>query len=152
MKIEDLLLTQYSETQAKAKSGQGNGPEFAKTLAEAVGSASPSSTVSGTSATDSLLEASMLGRIMATATKGAEPVEQIEKALGLLDQFSSALADPSQTLKQIAPLADDLEAESAKLGRLSEELPDNAGLKALLNETAVLAGVEAAKFKRGDYI
>ena len=79
-------------------------------------------------------------------------MDQIEKALGLLDQFSTALADPTQTLKQVAPLADDLEAESLKLGRLSQELPGNSGLKALLNETAVLAGVEAAKFKRGDYV
>jgi hypothetical protein len=152
VKIEDLLLTQYAETPTKNKAGQTDGQEFAKTLAQAVGSTSSSTTVSGTNATASLMEASMLGRIMATGTKGVEPVEQIEKALGLLDQFSMALSDPSRTLKQVAPLVEDLEAESVKLGRLSQELSGDNGLKALLNETAVLAGVEAAKFKRGDYV
>ncbi|MDY6852901.1 MAG: hypothetical protein SV487_12605, partial [Thermodesulfobacteriota bacterium] len=77
---------------------------------------------------------------------------RMEQALGLLDRYAQALADPSQSLKQVSSLVRDLEQEADKLAHLSQSLPQDHGLKGSLDQTAVLAAVEAAKFNRGDYI
>jgi len=69
-----------------------------------------------------------------------------------MDRYAVALGDEARTLKDLAPLADDLGQEADRLSRLSHKLKESDPLKGLSNEAAVLATVEAMKFKRGDYV
>ncbi|MDR1872696.1 MAG: hypothetical protein LBS60_12390 [Deltaproteobacteria bacterium] len=78
--------------------------------------------------------------------------EDIEAILNLLDDYSQALANPQNTLKDLAPMADDLGLMAQELGQSSQTLSASDPLKALSQDTAQVAMVEALKFKRGDYL
>jgi hypothetical protein len=78
--------------------------------------------------------------------------DDIESLLNLLDNYSQALANPANTLKDLAPLADDLGLMAEQLGRTSQKLSVEDPLKSLSADTATVAMVEAMKFNRGDYV
>ncbi len=103
-----------------------------------------------------LLEsASFVGLIMANQkiSDQTPPAEkQFENALDKIEEYASALGDAGKTLKDIEPLANDLEKTAGRLSELSRNLPEGDPLKGLSNDAAVLATVEAMKFRRGDYI
>ncbi|MDR1085690.1 MAG: hypothetical protein LBP22_12780 [Deltaproteobacteria bacterium] len=105
-----------------------------------------------------LLKPDLIGQLQANQAVRTEntglytAAEDIEKLLDLLDNYSQALADPANTLKDLSPLADDLGLMAQELGQTSARLGEDDPLKSLSNDTASLAAVEAMKFKRGDYL
>jgi len=83
---------------------------------------------------------------------GLQTKQQLERTLDQMDLYALALGDESRTLKDLAPLAENLGQAADRLSRLSQGLKESDPLKGLAGEAAVLATVEAMKFKRGDYI
>ena len=91
-----------------------------------------------------------LGKIMASAF--IQPLGEVERTFGLLDRYQEALADPTLTLKQVSGQVQALEQASARLQEMGQALPEDSPAHDLVNRTAILAAVEAAKFRRGDYV
>ncbi|UQZ88284.1 hypothetical protein C4J81_03300 [Deltaproteobacteria bacterium Smac51] len=109
----------------------------------------------GASVANMMNNSGLVGMIM--ANKGVSevrntPQQQLESTLDKLDQYASALGDSSKTLKDIEPLAEDMRKAAGQLSETSSKLSDDDPMKGLTNEAAVLATVEAMKFKRGDYV
>jgi hypothetical protein len=98
------------------------------------------------------LEAGRLGALSSPATAASGVDDEVGSVLDILESYMTALADPKKTLKEIAPLADDLDRGATRLDRLASSLPEGDPLKGLTNETAALAAVEALKFRRGDLV
>jgi hypothetical protein len=143
------LLTQIK---SPAAGRQADGPDFASLLAGP--KAAPASQTPAGSAAAMLLENQALSGLMRPGLEAAslKTRQQLERTLDQMDRYAVALGDGARTLKDIAPLADDLGQEADRLSRLSLGLKENDPLKGLSNEAAVLATVEAMKFKRGDYV
>ncbi|MDR0882448.1 MAG: hypothetical protein LBP55_07885 [Candidatus Adiutrix sp.] len=123
-----------------------------KTQLQAAAEASPghAQPVSGLLGNDPLV-----GLILANqslAEKSAGPEQQVEKALDQMEKYAAALGDPDRSLRDIAPLAEDLQKSAGQLAEISQGLLESNPLKGLANDTAVLATVEAMKFRRGDYV
>ena len=72
--------------------------------------------------------------------------------LALAERFQSRLADPSASLRDIAPVVKDLEAHRDKLTDHIAALPAEDPARGLLEEMASLISTESVKFHRGDYI
>ena len=107
----------------------------------------------GPDAAGLLQSGSMVGMLMAgQSADNTSPMKQVESALDKIEKYASALSDSTRTLKDIEPLANDLTDAAGQLSRLSQRLPEGDPMKTLSNDTAVLATVEAMKFKRGDFI
>ncbi|MDR2459495.1 MAG: hypothetical protein LBE38_01735 [Deltaproteobacteria bacterium] len=81
-----------------------------------------------------------------------ETSEKIEEALGLLEEYAVALGDPANSLKDLAPLAEELSLSADSLNSLSLGLANGDPLKDIASETATISKVEALKFKRGDFV
>ena len=107
-----------------------------------------------------LLSQSSLAQLQISRLKAAEEstmtpeeaVKQVEETLSLLEDYAIALGDPKAALKDISPLAEELSFNAESLNTLSQGLKTGDPLKELSSQTAALAGVEALKFKRGDYV
>jgi len=102
-----------------------------------------------------LASGSMVGMILAgqkVENSSGQVGQQVEKTLDTMEKYAAALGDSKVTLKELAPLADDLNKAAGQLTEMSRKLPDNDPMKSISNDTAVMATVEAMKFKRGDYI
>jgi hypothetical protein len=102
---------------------------------------------------------SLLGQIQAgqaSSPSSLLPVAGVEDEIGgvldILEKYASALGDPSLSLKQIAPMADQLGQGASRLDQIAAGLGQDDPIKSLTSETAVLAAVEALKFKRGDFV
>ncbi len=81
-----------------------------------------------------------------------DALDRTENLIGLLDQYRHKLADPSATLKQIDPIVREIDQEAEILTLVLDTLPDNEGIKRIINETLVTASTEVTRFYRGDYI
>jgi hypothetical protein len=82
----------------------------------------------------------------------SEVTAQIQEALSLLENYAVALGDPENTLKDLAPMAEELSLSADNLNTISKSLTGSDPLKNLTSETATLSAVEALKFKRGDFV
>ena len=144
------------------KTSQGNPAEdFAAILDVRKISPAPEPASSQQESSASLLTNSLLGLLQtgqadqvtmpaAAAIMGVD--DEVDSVLGILENYMAALGDPQKTLKEIAPLADDLDRGATRLDQLSSSLEEGDPLKGLTNDTAVLAAVEALKFRRGDFL
>ncbi|MDR2349088.1 MAG: hypothetical protein LBF41_00485 [Deltaproteobacteria bacterium] len=87
-----------------------------------------------------------------TQATSEEVTAQIQDALALLESYAAALGDPENTLKDMAPMAEELSLSADALNTLGKSLKAGDPLKDLTGETATLSAVEALKFKRGDFV
>jgi hypothetical protein len=87
-----------------------------------------------------------------TGFKKHDALDRSEHLIGLLDQYRRKLADPAATLKQIDPVIRQIRREADHLTPVLDALPENDGLKGIVNEILVTASTEISKFYRGDYI
>ena len=70
-----------------------------------------------------------------------------------MDGYAKELADPSKTLKDIAPLVKRIQDEIHLMGpETSERSGDDKVLTGLIQELKVTANVAMLKFERGDYL
>ena len=78
---------------------------------------------------------------------------QTDKLLGLLDAYSSQLVDPNISLKNIAPVVEEINNNAGSLLKETQNLTDSdINLKHIATHTIVTAQTEYLKFHRGDYI
>ncbi|MDL2226035.1 hypothetical protein LJB86_00025 [Deltaproteobacteria bacterium OttesenSCG-928-M10] len=155
-----IASTDYLDQIKNASQKRANGTDlhedkgFSRLLEENKNTEAASSQTAGGSAAAGLLQnASMVGMIMAgQGVDNSSPLKQVESALDKIEQYADALGDSTKTLKDIEPLANELNKAAGQLSQLSQRLPEGDPMKSLSSDTAVLATVEAMKFKRGDYI
>ncbi len=79
-------------------------------------------------------------------------VQQADKLLSLLGEYSQGLENPGTTLKSIEPVVERMELEASAAKRVLSHLDSRGGLARVVNNAAVYASVEAIKFRRGDYV
>jgi hypothetical protein len=144
MKINELLM--IPGLAPKDSRPRGVKGAFEQCLTEAMGGQKQSPALQGAAKVASALPLAGVARV------APGPVEMLETALSRLDAFKEGLSRPDQSLKKLAPLVQDLEADSRRLAALAQNLPDHAPERPLLQETAALSWVEAFKFNRGDYL
>lgn len=153
MRIDEKFLTQEAMRTGKPNSTTGNGPDFSETLAKVnqKGTTGAASTTKVSGASE-MLGLSPVGSILAvSAANQSQAVTQLDQALDTLDKFAGAMADSTKTLKDLAPLISDLKQHAEQLNQTGRQLPEGDPLRSMMNDTAVLATVEAAKFNRGDF-
>ena len=75
------------------------------------------------------------------------------QVLDLLDRYAQDLMNPSKTLKEIAPIVENIEKGIGEIeARTNETVRDDADLKKLVNDLIVTANTAVFKFHRGDYL
>ncbi len=93
-----------------------------------------------------------------TAVTGAHRAEEsaalagLEDCLDRLDDYRERLAQPCFSLRDLEPLVESLETGLPALADQCAALPDDCGLRPLIQETMVLSATETARFRRGDYL
>ena len=88
----------------------------------------------------------------AIATVSSGIVDKTENLLDLMESYTQKIEDPKKSLKEIEPLIDSIQKEASRLAQEADKhLPGDKALKDIVNEFAVAANVEYAKFYRGDY-
>lgn len=100
-------------------------------------------------------QSGLVGMIMAArnVTEAQKsPQEQLDGTLDAMEEYAAALGDGSKTLKDIEPLAEDMRRQAGRLSETSQGLADDDPMKELTNNAAIMATVEAMKFRRGDYV
>lgn len=79
-------------------------------------------------------------------------IERVEKFLDVLENYQKKLEDPSVNLKEMYPLVTQMQSETENMLPLLNSLPDEDGMKDILNRSLVTSTVEVIKFNKGDYI
>ncbi|HPI92929.1 MAG TPA: hypothetical protein PLT09_03825 [Deltaproteobacteria bacterium] len=75
-----------------------------------------------------------------------------EDALELLESYSQAVGDPQVSLKELAPMVDEMEAMKARVDGAASFISDDDPLKGIMNDVSAALDVEVLKFRRGDLI
>ena len=76
-----------------------------------------------------------------------------DKLLQMLDAYSSQLEDPTVSLKNIAPVLEEIKKNAGSLLKETQSLTDaDANLKKIATQAIVFAQTEYVKFQRGDYL
>ena len=79
-------------------------------------------------------------------------INRVENLINLLDDYRKQLADPAITLRSIEPVMKTIMKEKDQLSSLLDSMPNEQGLKDIVNRTLITASLEVIKFNRGDYI
>jgi hypothetical protein len=82
----------------------------------------------------------------------ASAIKRVDSFINLLDDYRKQLADPTITLRSIEPVMKTIIKEKDQLSSLLDSLPDEEGLKDIVNRTLITASLEVIKYNRGDYI
>jgi hypothetical protein len=78
---------------------------------------------------------------------------QTNQLLDLLDDYASNLSDPSRSLRDMAPLMEEISINAQVLLKETEKMPSTEEkLRGIASSAAITAQVELIKFKRGDYV
>ena len=79
-------------------------------------------------------------------------IERVEKFMDVLEDYQRKMEDPKVTLKEIYPLVTRMESEKESLLPLLDSIPQEDGMRDILNRALVTSTVETIKFNRGDYL
>ncbi|MCA1905945.1 MAG: hypothetical protein LDL11_05065 [Desulfarculus sp.] len=155
MKIENSLFA--SEIQRLARgAGQSSSREtanFSDLLAKAVANENVSD--------GSQLGCQTVGEVSPPPAPESQPPRptpplwsELNGLLDSLDSYAQALGNPTWSLKELEPLAQDLEAKADQLeqGLAAQQLGGAGNLAGLMQEVLAQARVESIKFRRGDYV
>lgn len=74
-----------------------------------------------------------------------------EDALSNLEEFGELLSMSSIEIDRLEILADKMDKTAQKLENMVAILPENSGLRTVLEQISTLTAKEVAKFQRGDY-
>lgn len=152
--ISDIDKLGLAKTQAlEKKAEETTGDIFKQALEHAMGSPGKSGDVSA-----SLSSATSLGEIQAVGfpiiqdeSGGLE--QETDRLLSLFDDYTKALGDPGQTLKDIESLLEDIKNGAEQISEMiGSGMPQTDSLTSIARESALLANVEYIKFMRGDYV
>lgn len=76
-----------------------------------------------------------------------------DQVLDLLDLYAQELMNPSKTLKEIAPIVEDIEKGVGEIeAKTNQAVRDDRDLNRLVNDLVVTANTAVFKFHRGDYL
>lgn len=84
--------------------------------------------------------------------RAAAAADRVEHCLDMLDRYRQRLADPRADLKTLDGALRSVEKGMDALKPALSALPENDGLRDIINRTLVAASVEIVKFRRGDYL
>ena len=79
-------------------------------------------------------------------------VERVGQLLDTLDVYRQKLADTRYTVRDLDPDIQRFSQQSRDLMPILDSLPENDGLKDVLNQTLMTATLEVIRFYRGDYV
>ena len=80
-------------------------------------------------------------------------VNQTDRLLGLLETYAGQLETPGISLKQIAPVMEEINENAGDLLKETRFLgTESDDLKTIATQTVVTARTEYEKFQRGDYL
>jgi hypothetical protein len=79
-------------------------------------------------------------------------IERTERLLDILDEYQKKLASPEFTLRDIAPLIDEMAVGNEHLASAANSLNEADEFKNILNQVIITSSVEIIKFNRGDYV
>ena len=79
-------------------------------------------------------------------------VGRLEHLLNLLENYRQQLENPNVTLRTLEPIMNSIAREKDELSSKLDSMPNEDGLKDILNQTLITASLEVIKFNRGDYI
>jgi hypothetical protein len=79
-------------------------------------------------------------------------VERIDHLLNLLENYRRQLRNRQVTLRTLEPMMNTIAKEKDQLSRVLDSMPNEDGLKDILNQTLITASLEVIKYNRGDYI
>ncbi len=75
------------------------------------------------------------------------------RLIDLLEAYAQQLADPAKSLRQIAPLVDEIQTQAGRLMAAADADPQpHPELQTLARRSVVAAQVEVTRFQRGDYV
>jgi hypothetical protein len=145
--INELSQSMGGQTQTKPKAGEGS-DAFDSVLSNALGE---------TESAEGETKSTALGEITAPGFELEDPSSVVtgitDKLLGLLDDYASQLENPGVSLKSIAPMLEEINANADSLLDETRFLgEEDSGLKDIATQTVVAARTEYEKFQRGDYL
>ncbi len=156
-----IASTDHLEQVRQSTQNRASGPDqrdqgFSKLLEEPKANAPSGGQPSlGPGSIGHLENSPLVGMILANqgiADKATKVDRQLANTLDTMEQYAAALGDATKSPRDLEPLAHEMEKAAGQLSELSRGLPDNSPLKGMSNDAAILATVEAMKFKRGDYV
>jgi hypothetical protein len=155
MKISEIKQYNSCAELSNAKPASGFRDEFTRVLAEEsdkIGE-SPGEVQSGTdpAALFSLGDVTLVPVKNDFSDLYRQAESSIEGTICRLEKLQGALLDPRGSLESIETAVGHLSTGAAELQQRVAVLPDNHLLRQMADELAVLANVESAKFRRGDY-
>jgi hypothetical protein len=144
----DPSRTDKSQNAANSKKGTSFSDILDKTSqAEDVGAAK-SPTAAGNTAS---IPPPYIGPVESIST--SETVSRMSgEVFQLLDSIQSELKNPAVSLKDLAPMMQNMETQRDRLMSKISSLPPEDPGRNILEEMAVMLTSESAKFQRGDYI
>jgi len=81
-----------------------------------------------------------------------EGAQKIGAFLDIIESYIQKLEDHNFTLKDLAPIIDQMAHENDVVADLLDSLPESDGLKPIANEALIISSLEVTKFNRGDYL
>lgn len=82
----------------------------------------------------------------------AESLSQTEQLIEMLDHYTAQLKDPGNSLKDLAPLMNEIKSKAATLAASSGDDMADSSLKKIIDKVTLTATVEYVKFYRGDLV
>ena len=108
--------------------------------------------VEQTGSTGSSLPLTALGSVSGLVLSPTiDQLSPVDETLGLLDKLSANLLDPATTARGMESLVQALDAQADKLTSAAEKMPAGSPERKIMDEAAVVAKVQVAKYNRGDF-
>jgi hypothetical protein len=143
MKINNLQNTQIAGDTQKASKKVSGGADFQKILESKQGaSAGPAASVSS----------AQKGPSSVPVELRLESLQLSEKTMNTLESFGLALNNLDFSGEDLEPYVAALEDETRSILELKKQLPAEDPLTHILERVATVSYVEAAKYRRGDYL
>jgi hypothetical protein len=144
----EIIKSNYPDKSQRSE--QGSKTDFKNILKESVEKSGPQATpIQSPSLVDPL---SSVGFQPELPKDKFFTINRVENLINLLDDYRKQLADPAITLRSIEPVMKTIVKEKDQLSSLLDSMPNEEGLKDIVNRTLITASLEVIKFNRGDYI
>ncbi|RLB91018.1 MAG: hypothetical protein DRH50_11575 [Deltaproteobacteria bacterium] len=148
--VIDKVSRYIHSTQVARDGRQGKDGSFAQVLNRTMDTGTPPASSSDACAPTRELGSSTLQKASGDRT---EVLCRAFRVLDLLEGYANALKDPRMTLKSIEPLINRVQYGIKDLdAALTHCTGQRDELSRLVNQISITAGVEAFKFRRGDYL
>lgn len=143
MKINDLQNTHILGDSQKTTKKVSGGADFQKILDAKQNASTESATVNSISQN---------GSFSVPVELRLESLQISEKTMSTLESFGAALNNLDFAGEDLEPYVEALEDETRSILELKKQLPVQDPLTQLLERVATVSYVEAAKYRRGDYL